>query len=375
MQIQSVALWCVSLSLAACSGAHTPGTIRPAAPAESSNVLWEANTQERFGLKPSSKDPAAANSSERTQRLAWDLPKGWVELPATQMRLANFRLDGDNDSECYLSLLPGDGGGLAANINRWRSQLGLEAIDAAAAEALPRALFLSEMATLVDLEGSFSGMGGGEARAGWRMLGLLLVDTRGSAFFKMTGPSATLATRREEFLALAASLRIEDQPSAPAAPTSTAPDKGKEMAGDIPVASADALQWQAPASWRSGPTKPMRAATFLVGPDPAAECYITVLPGESGGLRNNINRWRDQLGQPDLSQEQVDALTRIPMLASSGRLLEIDGVGTAEGKKMLAALSIRPGRSVFVRLTGPKALLESERENFRAFAASIQEKP
>jgi hypothetical protein len=146
------------------------------------------------------------------------------------------------------------------------------------------------------------------------------------------------------------------------------------MAGTIPTASAEALQWQPPAGWREGPKKSMRAVTYLVGPEPAVECYITVLPGESGGMRANINRWRDQLDASELSQAEVDALTRIPMLGSTGRLLEIDGTGASAGKKMLAALSVSSQRSVFVRLTGPKELLESEREHFRAFAASIQER-
>jgi hypothetical protein len=333
---------------------------------------------DRFGLNRPMREESAGAQAKSQQHLAWDLPSGWVERPATQMRLANFQVAGNSEAECYLTLLGGDGGGMAANINRWRSQLGLEPLDAAAVDQLPKAKFMSDMAALIDFEGTYSGMGGGDGRPGWRMLGLLLVEPQGSAFFKATGPAALLAAERENFLKLAASLRIESAAVAPVdtavASPASAPDTPKEMAGNIPTASAEDLAWEKPAGWREGPKKPMRAANYLVGPDPAAECYITILPGESGGLRANINRWRDQLGASDLSQEEVDALTRIPMLGGIGRLLEIDGVGGMAGRKMIAALSVSAGRSVFVRLTGPKELLESERENFRTFAASIQER-
>lgn len=345
---------------------------------------WDRNSMDRFGLNRPMREESAGAQSKSQQRLAWDLPSGWVERPATQMRLANFQVAGNSEAECSLTLLGGDGGGMVANVNRWRSQLGLGPLDAAAVDQLPKAKFMSDMAVLIDFEGTYSGMGGGEGRPGWRMLGLLLVEPQGSAFFKATGPSALLAAERENFLKLAASLRIETAPAtapdaakapdAASAPAAAAPDKGKEMAGNIPTASADDLIWEMPAGWREGPKKPMRAANYLVGPDPASECYVTILPGESGGLRANINRWRDQLGASDLTQEQVDALTRIPMLGGTGRLLEIDGTGDMAGRKMIAALSISAGRSVFVRLTGPKEQLESERENFRAFAASIQER-
>jgi hypothetical protein len=370
--------------LCACGPKTGPDVIAPPRETREQAPAWDQSAMERFGLNRSAPENSPKTQAQPAQRLVWDLPSGWTERPQTQMRLANFLVQGNTDAECFLTLLGGDGGGMLANINRWRSQMGLSPMEAAEVDGLPKARFMSDMAVLIDFEGSYSGMGGGEGRPGWRMLGLLLVEPQGSAFFKATGPSALLAAERENFLKLAASLRIEDAPaansesSAPAAPASEggggAADKGKEMAGTIPTASAEALQWQPPAGWREGPKKSMRAVTYLVGPEPAVECYITVLPGESGGMRANINRWRDQLDASELSQAEVDALTRIPMLGSTGRLLEIDGTGASAGKKMLAALSVSSQRSVFVRLTGPKELLESEREHFRAFAASIQER-
>lgn len=66
--------------------------------------------------------------------LAWKLPEGWKNLPASGMRLATLVLpakDGAKPLEVSVLKLPMRGGTDQAtleNINRWRGQLGLDAI-------------------------------------------------------------------------------------------------------------------------------------------------------------------------------------------------------------------------------------------------------
>ena len=56
----------------------------------------------------------------------WNRPDRWENLPASGMRLASFAVPlEDGQGSCSLILLAGNGGGLIANINRWRGQLGL----------------------------------------------------------------------------------------------------------------------------------------------------------------------------------------------------------------------------------------------------------
>ncbi|MHC4923733.1 MAG: hypothetical protein ACYTG4_06600, partial [Planctomycetota bacterium] len=58
----------------------------------------------------------------------WDLPEGWASIPGSSMRQGNFKVIKRPEIECYLAILPGKSGGVEANVNRWRGQIGLEAI-------------------------------------------------------------------------------------------------------------------------------------------------------------------------------------------------------------------------------------------------------
>ncbi len=57
----------------------------------------------------------------------WTVPPGWREVgDAPAMRLTTFVFDGPaGEVEVAVSRFPGDVGGLLANVNRWRGQVGL----------------------------------------------------------------------------------------------------------------------------------------------------------------------------------------------------------------------------------------------------------
>lgn len=62
-------------------------------------------------------------------QLDWTLPSGWASQPATPPRLATFAISGGKGCEVTITQFPGDAGGLLANVNRWRGQLGLNPIE------------------------------------------------------------------------------------------------------------------------------------------------------------------------------------------------------------------------------------------------------
>lgn len=210
----------LTLAVAACSDRAQPSEL--STPRESSTpaaaIEQPRSSAERLGVQsPSSSPPAAAPNATNASNgaptsggngaLKWELPAGWSELAPTSMRVANFRVAGDERAECYLTFLAGDGGGLAANIQRWRTQMGQGPLSPQDIAALPTKPMLGGDAVLVDFAGSFSGMGGGGKIEDARLVGLLLVGPQGAAFLKMTGPASTLAGQVDAFLALAASLR------------------------------------------------------------------------------------------------------------------------------------------------------------------------
>ena len=142
--------------------------------------------------------------------------------------------------------------------------------------------------------------------------------------------------------------------------------------------SGDGMEWEIPEGWSPQPQRPMRTITFAVGGG-TSECYVSVLGGEGGGIAANINRWRDQMGQPDLDGDDLAALPRIPMLAGEGIVVSIDGNyegmsgDTVESATLLGAVRLLPGRSVFVKMIGPTDNVREEHEAFLEFCKSMRE--
>lgn len=62
--------------------------------------------------------------------LTFQVPKDWKTLDAGPLSLARFQVgQGDRIASINVTGLAGDGGGLAANINRWRTKVRLETVD------------------------------------------------------------------------------------------------------------------------------------------------------------------------------------------------------------------------------------------------------
>lgn len=134
--------------------------------------------------------------------VAWTLPQGWVREPASGMRLASFKAPakGGGQAEVSVVVLPGEAGGALANVNRWRGQMGLGAVDEKGLAAGSR--FLSTGAgqvLLVDLRGQ-----------GRRMLAAILSAQGSSWFFKMTGEDSVVAQAKTSFQEFLGSLRLEE---------------------------------------------------------------------------------------------------------------------------------------------------------------------
>ena len=66
-------------------------------------------------------------SSTSGNSLKWDTPKGWIQSSGSKMRLASFNIPySAGYGDLSIMVLSGDGGGVEANINRWRGQISLE---------------------------------------------------------------------------------------------------------------------------------------------------------------------------------------------------------------------------------------------------------
>ena len=140
--------------------------------------------------------------------LQYKLPAGWQEQPLSPMRLASFKVAGQNGKEADVSVvsLPGTAGGTLPNVNRWRGQLNLGPIDENALQQSAEHIRANGHDFLVvDLasEGPV-----GEKNEKSRILAAILDENGRSWFIKMTGEEQLVASQKSAFADFLTSLTI-----------------------------------------------------------------------------------------------------------------------------------------------------------------------
>ena len=362
--------WCIAWALVASACAEperdTTYAERRVAPALAEPVLSISDAQ-RFGARGPSTSPKPSSGSTQSSPespLSWESPPGWEERPSSSMRLANYSVGAG--AECYLTILPGAGGGVVGNVNRWREQIGLEAVSAEEVAALPRISLLGTEAYLVELEGAFKGMGT-EAKEGWGLRGAILGTDRFTIFVKFTGPAELVSLEAESFDTFCASITIREQATSSASSSTSSSSTSH--------GSASGIGWEAPSEWGMEPGGGMRLVTFRRG---GVELYLTVLGGDGGGVVPNIQRWVEQLGLTPPTAAEVAALPKVEVMGVPSPLLEATGEYTGMGASgaipdttMYGIVCLLPERAVFVKMLGPSAEVLAERERFTAFVASM----
>jgi uncharacterized protein (TIGR03067 family) len=136
----------------------------------------------------------------------FQVPKGWQAIEPGFVSSARFQIgEGDRVVSVTVTGLKGGGGGLAANINRWRMQIGLESLPEKDALAAAESIKVDGLPGYsVDLTGpSVTGKG---AR---RILATVVTHGDLTWYFKLDGPSSLAATQKSAFAAFLKSVRFE----------------------------------------------------------------------------------------------------------------------------------------------------------------------
>lgn len=337
---------------------HTRTATVPVHPAK-----LDATSEERFGGGRGGHEHGHGSEAATPPAIACEAPPGWKEKPDhSGMRLASYAVPGDPDADCGVTLLP-SGGGVEANVNRWRKQMGLPDASPEEIAKLPKRQLLAGDALLVELEGSYSGMGGAP-KPGYKLLGAVRPVPPAILFVKMVGPKAVIEAERGGFEALLRSIRTA-KPLADPGGAKEAPEGGS-------------FKWDVPQGWTLADPRSMRLVSFNVGPSGETECYVVVLGGDGGGLLPNANRWRGQLGAPPLDDAALAKLPRVRALGQDLPLIDAAGDYTdMRGQKhtgyALLGVVCRAGDStLFVKMTGQAAEVRAERDRFVAFVGSLR---
>ncbi len=163
------------------------------------------------GTSPTTSNRAASPSSSTTVAAGlpqWKAPAHWQPAGERPMRLASFNVPGDAGAapaDLSISTLSGSGGGMLANVNRWRGQLGLAAWTDNDLGRQSTVIDLDgNRATVVDLTGDKSPQG--EVRK-TRILAAIMPRGEQTWFYKLTGEGAVVAREKENFLGFLKSIK------------------------------------------------------------------------------------------------------------------------------------------------------------------------
>ncbi len=271
------------------------------------------------------------NDKKGEPPISWTAPEGWREVKAQPKqgefrRYATFRLPPEEKGkgeDLELTVFPlgreGQAADVLANVNRWRGQLGLKDVNAE------------------QLEGVTSKMKVGDTDV---------------VLFDQVGTGSRLAATRPPFADQKAPPRPAVEQEEEAAPT-----------------------YDVPKGWQSARNKAFSVATFRAGAgEKAAEVTVSPLGGGAGGLVMNVNRWRGQVGLPEVGAAEIQRGVKEIEVAGA-KVPYVEVVGPDKGGQRTAifgAIAARGPRTWFFKMTGPPDVVEGQRANFEAFVRSVQ---
>ena len=348
--------------------------------------------------------PSAADSRPQ-ETLTWVTPSGWEEAPRGQIRLASFKIKGENGQQADVSViaLPGTAGGDLNNVNRWRGQVDLPSVEA---EELPK---LTEKVFVGGSEGALFDLAGTAASGdATRVLAAILHQADAVWFLKMTGDDALVAKQKPVFVEFLKSVKFVVSATAQSTLPAGHPPLGESTSelpqGHPPISGLPASpetktvhspkpQWELPATWREEAATQMLIAKFSVAHNAArAEITVSSFPGDVGGLLANVNRWRAQVGLQPLDSTQLSqAVKNLKVPFADVSLIELENVnaGVAHhpahpartgccsesqgtSTSLIGVVAPHNGQTWFFKMLGDPKTVAREKDAFVKFVRSVK---
>ena len=128
----------------------------------------------------------------------WEVPAGWQEIPNAPFLVAKFTISGSGNAQAAVNVTMsgGDGGGLAANVNRWRGQLGLSAFGPVELEKQVQTLDAGDgKAMLIEMSGMDSKSG-----QPTRLIGVMVLRANETWSYKLMGNEQLVEQQKGAFV-------------------------------------------------------------------------------------------------------------------------------------------------------------------------------
>lgn len=139
----------------------------------------------------------------------WTVPADWRSVPPAQFLLAQFSVAGANGTEAEVNVaeLNGSGGGVLANVNRWRGQIGLEPVAEDGLAKLTTTMQVTGgQATFVDMNGSNAN------NQPVRLVAAVVPMGNRTWFYKLMGDEKVVASQKDAFTKFVQTARYSNAP-------------------------------------------------------------------------------------------------------------------------------------------------------------------
>jgi hypothetical protein len=176
-----------------------PGPSAPMPPSTPAAARPQAPMAGGPGMGAMAGDVPAPPKPSGTAKLDWTLPKGWTQTLTGGIRFATLTPPTPGNLDASVVVLAGPAGGELANVNRWRSQIGLQPLDEGALPQVRKSL--STKAGSVSLYDFTS-----EGTQKSRVVAGLVESNDNTWFFKMTGDAQAVGKALPDFMQLLQSL-------------------------------------------------------------------------------------------------------------------------------------------------------------------------
>ena len=136
-----------------------------------------------------------------------ETPSSWLALPASQIRLLNYRFGESGMGEVWVSV---SGGSVLDNVNRWLGQFAAAPLDAAGLAALPTVSLAGAEGKMVTAAGEYAGGMGAPPKPGFGLAGVVAAVNGQILTVKMVGPKAEVETAKPTLESYIRSLRMAE---------------------------------------------------------------------------------------------------------------------------------------------------------------------
>jgi hypothetical protein len=298
-------------------------------------------------------------SPELIGKLRWKAPDNWEKQTPGQFQLELYKINAG--ASLAISSLPGDAGGIPANVNRWRGQIGLPSTEDVGGDVIE-----------VESEGvsaRWFELKGAEQS----ILAAIITLPKETWFFKLTCSTSELEGMREQFQNFLATVDMETIANSQETPPQPEPQP------EASTVKKSGIGLNIPEGWVKSEGTSMRVASFSIPGNGVPDGDVSVVPlmGESGSILENVNRWRGQVKLPALASEKDPAIGTEKQ-GTAGTFLITHMVSTEslfEGERkggISTAILKRGDTTWFFKLAAEAELLEKNRDAFEKFVLTAE---